>query len=69
MRVTYRCYINGEFYGAGPRKYMTELFRDYVETCGMHGKPAVDFRVERKERTEDVRSSERHRKGSGQDGE
>lgn len=44
---TYRLYLNGQFYGGGPKEYMTELFKDYVETCDMYGKDSVDVRVER----------------------
>lgn len=42
---TYRCYLNGSFYGSGNLDYMRELFVDYVVTCEMYGKKECDFKI------------------------
>jgi hypothetical protein len=43
-------YKNGRFYGRGRLDYMTELFKDWVETCEMYGKDEVIFKVEKVKR-------------------
>lgn len=44
--ITYKLFLNGAFYGSSRNpEYMTELFRDYVEYCGMYGNDRVEFVV------------------------
>lgn len=43
----YKCFLNGQFYGAGPGKYMAELFKDYVETMEMYGRDECSFTIQR----------------------
>ena len=45
MADTYRCYLNGKFYGGGDLKYMHELFKDYVITCEMYGREECEFKI------------------------
>lgn len=41
----YYCYLNGELYGTGNLKYMTELFTNYVFDREMYGRSEVEFKV------------------------
>lgn len=41
----YYCFLNGKFYGGGSLEYMNELFRDYVVTMEMYGKPTCEFKI------------------------
>lgn len=42
---TYKCYLNGKFYGGGGLNYMKELFVDYVVTCEMYGRKECEFKI------------------------
>jgi len=42
---TYKCYLNGQFYGSGSLLYMRELFVDYVVTCQMYGREECEFKI------------------------
>ncbi|MED4172624.1 hypothetical protein P4631_09265 [Halalkalibacterium halodurans] len=48
-RRLYTCYLNGSLCGTGPVEYVTELFRDYVETRGMYGQDEATFTIIAKE--------------------
>jgi hypothetical protein len=48
--MRYRLFINGEFYGGGPLRYMHELIRDYVITNRMYGRKQVEFKIVKEER-------------------
>lgn len=43
--TTYKCFLNGKFYGSGNAQYMKELFNDYVVIKRMYGKKEVDFKI------------------------
>ena len=47
---SYILFINGKHYGRGDLPYMTELFKDYVETCKMYGRDEVSFTVKKYEK-------------------
>ncbi len=43
----YELWKDGHLYGRGRLGYMTELFKDWVETCEMYGKDYVNFEVKK----------------------
>lgn len=43
----YACYLNGAIYGMGNLEYMSDLFKNYVETNEMYGNQNCEFKVER----------------------
>lgn len=49
-RQAYELYLNGKIYGVGPKDYMTELFKDYVEYCEMYGNEETSFVVRKREK-------------------
>lgn len=44
-KPTYKCYLNGYFYGSGSLDYMRELFTDYVVTSKMYDKDECEFKI------------------------
>lgn len=43
----YELWKDENFYGRGRLDYMTELLKDWVETCEMYGKDYVKFEVKK----------------------